>query len=833
MSKSLLPNLVNYALLILAIITLGLSFISLWLRIKLPYDGVKWSNETGLVKEVDPEGPASGLLENGDRILEVDGRRSPILDSLYADKSSGEQVAFTFERGGSIRSVAIQLVDMPSGILLNKLVPLLVSFAFWGIGVFVLSFQKGNIQGRLFYLVCTLSSAALASGSVSSIGPPLINAIFNVSLWWLIPLLFHFHLHFPDPDSSLFMRKMSRILYVLAALASLSYVIWERLAVDANSFAGIIYPARRAWMVAGFVLVIVLLAKSFIKLPTKKTRREAGIVALGGISALLSFSIFTLIPESLLGRNLLSYEISFLFLLAIPVSYGYAIIHYRLIPLEGYINRSVVILLIYLLISGLYLLLFSVIAKVLPTRWWNQPVVNLVIVLTAIAIFPAVRYRTTLFVNTLFYGGWYDYRSAVTRVSQNLEEAPDQISIRESLVDSVQGAMQLECACLVMVAGEKWFLGDGNYFRNCKANRIEDGHIKQNGPVHSYFQKDASIIETDTLRREIQSLTLAKPGSRLLACEKASLWLPMRGAEAINGVLILGPKRGGGNFTALDRDILNVIIRQASVALENADLIAELRQRNYERKQLHRQALSASEKERKRLARELHDQVIQALTGLNYRLSEARRGLGHGSQEPLTRAQAQLRTIVGEIRNICADLRPPALDSMGLVAAIRSHLRTVRRRAALGIRFDVVGDAQREVPEEVAMTLYRVLQEAIQNVEKHAQAARVTVQLAFEANNVVLLLEDDGVGFEAPQHLSRYASGGHFGLMGLQERVELVGGKVHIATGPGRGCKIKVEIPLERPGAHSILHANEFRSSHESSVTLQEPTTNDDKSADC
>lgn len=131
------------------------------------------------------------------------------------------------------------------------------------------------------------------------------------------------------------------------------------------------------------------------------------------------------------------------------------------------------------------------------------------------------------------------------------------------------------------------------------------------------------------------------------------------------------------------------------------------------------------------------------------------------------------------------------------------------------------------------MTLYRVLQEAIQNVEKHAQAARVTVQLAFEANNVVLLLEDDGVGFEAPQHLSRYASGGHFGLMGLQERVELVGGKVHIATGPGRGCKIKVEIPLERPGAHSILHANEFRSSHESSVTLQEPTTNDDKSADC
>jgi signal transduction histidine kinase len=838
MNRSPLPSLVNYALLILAIITLVLLSISLWLRVRLPYDGVQWSNETALVNEVDPKGPASGLLEKGDRVLEVDGRRSPVLDSLYAGKSPGDQVEFTIERDGSIRSVVVRLVDTPAGVLLIKLVPILISLAFWGIGVLVLSFQQSHIRGRLFYLVCILSGAVLASGSASSIGPPSINVIFNLSLWWLVPLVFHFHLHFPESNSSVLMRRLSLVLYALAAVASSSYLMWGPLAIGASSFVEVLYPARRGWMVAGFVLIIFLLAKSFSNQTSRRARREAGIVALGGISALLSFSIFTLIPELLLGRTILSYEFSFLFLLLIPISYGYAILRYRLIPLEGYANRGVATLLVYLLIAGLYLLLFSVIAKVLPTRWWNQPAVNLAIVLVTIAILPTLRYWATHFVNNLFYGGWYDYRSAITRVSRDLEEAPDPISIRRSLVDSVQAAMQLECACLVMVGEEKGLSGDDNSFRNCRANLAKDGHIKQNGPVHRCFQKDASIIQTSVLRREVQSLTLPKLESRLLACEKASLWLPLRGADAINGILILGSKRGGGTFTAMDREILNVVIRQASVALENADLVAELRQSNLERKRLNMQALSAGEKERKRLARELHDQVIQALAGLNYRLSEARRGLDGGSQDPLDRAQAELRTIVREIRNICADLRPPALDSMGLVAAIRSHLRTVKRRAALRLRFDVVGDAghrnaQREVPEDVAMTLYRALQETLRNVEKHAQAAGVTVRLEFGAGSVALLVEDDGVGFEAPQRLSQYASEGHFGLMGLRERVELVGGEVHIATGSGGGCKIRVEVPLKPADPHSNLQPDEFRSPFESSATSEESRVNDDQSTDC
>jgi signal transduction histidine kinase len=788
----------------------------------LPYEGVHWSNETGLVNEVDPKGPASGYLEKGDRVLEVGGRRSPILDSLYAGKSPGDQVEFTIERGGSIRSVVIRLVDTPAGVLLIKLVPILISLAFWGIGVLVLAFQQSHIRGRLFYLVCILSGAVLASGSASSIGPPLINVIFNLSLWWLVPLVFHFHLHFPESNSSVLMRRLNLGLYALAALASMSYLTRGPLAIGASSFVEVLYPARRSWMVAGFVLIIFLLARSFINQPSRIALREVGIVALGGISALSSFFILTLIPESLLGHTILSYEFSILFLLLIPISYSYAILRYRLIPLEGYVNRAVTTVLVYLLISGLYLLLFSVFAKVLPTRWWNQPAANLGIVLVTIAILPTLRYWTTHFVNNLFYGGWYDYRSAITRVSRDLEEAADPISTRRSLVDSVQGAMQLECACLVMVGGEKELSGDGNYFRNCTANVAEDGQIKQNGPVHRYFQKDASIIQTSALRREIESLTLPKLESRLLACEKASLWLPLRGADAINGILILGSKRGGGTFTAMDREILNVVIRQASIALENADLVAELRQRNQERKELNLQALGAGEKERKRLARELHDQVIQALAGLNYRLSEARRGVDGGSQDPLDRAQAELRAIVREIRNICADLRPPALDSIGLVAAIRSHLRTVKRRAAFRLRFDVAGDAQREVPEDVAMTLYRVLQETLRNVEKHAQAAGVTVRLEFEPGSVALSVEDDGVGFEAQQHLSRYATEGHFGLMGLRERVELVGGEVQLATGPGRGCKIRVEVPLNPPDPPSFLQPDEFRSPMESSATLEE-----------
>lgn len=175
-------------------------------------------------------------------------------------------------------------------------------------------------------------------------------------------------------------------------------------------------------------------------------------------------------------------------------------------------------------------------------------------------------------------------------------------------------------------------------------------------------------------------------------------------------VQILGAgQRGEGDFTTRDLEILEVITRQAGIALENSRLIAELHQSHLERAQLHGQVLRAGEKERKKLARELHDRIIQALVGLNYELAEIRRELSPESRALVDRSQSELQSVIGDLRQICAGLRPPALDSLGVVAVMRSLVRSARSKAPFQTSFEVDGDGSQELSEEIILCLYRAL----------------------------------------------------------------------------------------------------------------------------
>ena len=239
-----------------------------------------------------------------------------------------------------------------------------------------------------------------------------------------------------------------------------------------------------------------------------------------------------------------------------------------------------------------------------------------------------------------------------------------------------------------------------------------------------------------------------------------------------------------------------MVIRQASVALKNTYLVAELQQRILECERLHRQVLYASEEERKRIARELHDQIIQELIGLNYQLSELRVELALGLDSRLARLQEEVRHLLSDVRGICADLRPPVLDSLGLVSAVRSRIHEVESQKALRIRLVVEGNEEQDLTEEIALCVYRVLQESLLNVQKHAAAQRVDVTLQISSAEVALLVVDDGNGFNMPQRLGLLTSDGHFGLVGLRERLDLVRGTLEIISAPGKGTRLEAHVPL-------------------------------------
>jgi two-component system, NarL family, sensor histidine kinase UhpB len=201
-------------------------------------------------------------------------------------------------------------------------------------------------------------------------------------------------------------------------------------------------------------------------------------------------------------------------------------------------------------------------------------------------------------------------------------------------------------------------------------------------------------------------------------------------------------------------------------------------------------ALSAQEEERKRIARELHDGMAQSLTALRVRLRVARAAEGDTQAAALERIGADLGETTEELRRIAQGLRPPALDMLGLVPAIESYARGITDATGVQVHTDMVAVGG-QLTSEAELALYRIVQEALSNVARHAGARTARVSLEAEGGAVTAVISDDGAGFDVAAEMD----GGGLGLFGMQERGAYVGGTVQIESKPGRGTRVRVTIP--------------------------------------
>jgi PAS domain S-box-containing protein len=209
---------------------------------------------------------------------------------------------------------------------------------------------------------------------------------------------------------------------------------------------------------------------------------------------------------------------------------------------------------------------------------------------------------------------------------------------------------------------------------------------------------------------------------------------------------------------------------------------------------LTRRLVQAEEAERKRIARELHDRVGQALSALNINLDIVLRseGLAPAARQRLVDSVNLVEGTLQSIEGVMAELRPPLLDEYGLTAALGWHAQEFSRRTGIQVSVDgEAAEAVRGLRVEAALALFRIAQEALNNVLKHARAAAVRVEVALGASDVVLSVQDDGTGFEASQ-LPR----GRLGMTTMRERAEAAGGRLEIDSAPGRGTRVIATVPL-------------------------------------
>jgi signal transduction histidine kinase/cytochrome b subunit of formate dehydrogenase len=234
------------------------------------------------------------------------------------------------------------------------------------------------------------------------------------------------------------------------------------------------------------------------------------------------------------------------------------------------------------------------------------------------------------------------------------------------------------------------------------------------------------------------------------------------------------------------------------VADENAALNEELRRKEAARSELLKKVISAQEEERRRIARELHDETSQALTALVV-------GMETAALEPETerrRVQKKLTELtelavdtLDDIHRLIYDLRPSVLDDLGLVAGLRWYAESRLQAASVLVRVHVTGE-DRRLPAEVETALFRIGQEAISNATRHAQAANVSLELGFEDDNITLEVEDDGVGFDVASVTESATARPGWGILGMQERATLLGGTLKLDSEPGSGTRVTVRIPL-------------------------------------
>jgi two-component system NarL family sensor kinase len=248
------------------------------------------------------------------------------------------------------------------------------------------------------------------------------------------------------------------------------------------------------------------------------------------------------------------------------------------------------------------------------------------------------------------------------------------------------------------------------------------------------------------------------------------------------------PRAYGQQDVTLLTQVANLIAN----TVENARLYERLADREHMLEQFASRTVEAQELERRRLAGEIHDGISQRLISLWYRLQAAEGAAGNQDEELLAQALDAAKELttaaLDETRRAIAGLRPSVLDDLGLGPSLESLAKTLT-----GIEVDLDVDACR-LPTHVEMALYRIAQEALQNVVKHAGADRVSVRLSVTAGGMVrLVVEDDGCGF-TPGDLAKSTSVS-YGMVGMRERAELVGARLSVTTIPGEGTRVQVDVP--------------------------------------
>lgn len=542
-----------------------------------PHDGILSSSTTGLIRELDSFGRDINQLNVGDIINSIDG--VPYRDTVlsYKDKQAGDTAEFIITRDNKLVPLTILLTEPRIELILSIAVVLILALVFWGMGVGVLAFKPGDITSNLFFMFTQVSTLLLASGMGSAVGPGWTSNLFNFLLWLVGPVTVHLHYYFPQPVRFRRRRAILGGLYAIALIGGSPYLILGAQTVWSFRWYSQHYAAGLVFLTINLALVMGLLIHDYRNAISPGVRSKIRIVVLGGVISLAPIITLTLLPEALFSQPIISYNVAFLFLGLFPLTYGYAIVRHQLIEIDRHVNRGATFILVYSILGGVYAISFAIPNLLPQTEFLPDALVNAVLVLVLASVFPILYRRVQKLVDTVFYGSWYDYRSAVTQITSNLEQITEMSLLARTIGDRLVSVLQLEDACIFLRDLEGGFsvIEVAPYPKPEDQDSLAFQPLPKNSLT---YLLNIGAVGKESLRETLAEVNLSPEEHELLESEQIYLWVPVIGHGQVLGLLALGPKLGGDVFSGEDMDILRIVSRQIGPLIENIHLVTRLRQ---------------------------------------------------------------------------------------------------------------------------------------------------------------------------------------------------------------------------------------------------------------
>jgi signal transduction histidine kinase len=496
-----------------------------------------------------------------------------------------------------------------------------------------------------------------------------------------------------------------------------------------NTLATVAAPLLLAGVLGSIASVIIRFRRTVgLERAQLKWLALAGvIVVVGNLLGSIPYAIW---PDDPLSREL-SIIVSDLTIAGIVVAAGIAMLRYRLWDIDIIISRALVYSSLTALIIGIYVVVVASLGALFPSGE-DLPASLFASAMVAICFQP-LRGRLQLGVNRLLYGDRDDPYAVLGRLAERLEVVIASQFVLPTIVETVAEALKLPYAAIALRDGEDFAIV-AEYARSTSA-------------VNGYAEILPLVYQSETI-----------------------------------GQLMLAPRAPGESFSQNDRQLLETIARQAGIASYNVRLTQDL-QRSRER------LVTTREEERRRLRRDLHDGLGPALAAISFKLDASTNLVGHdpdGARALAAELKVQIQALLGDIRRIAYDLRPPALDELGLVGALREHVASYQaHELQITLRMPAMLPP---LSAAVEVAAYHILLEAIHNVTRHARAHHCTVQLSF-CDGLYLEVLDDGQGL--PELVRRGV-----GMVSMRERAEELGGTCLIENRRTRGTRVLVRLPM-------------------------------------